>query len=234
MSGENKGPEILFQRESLYQGWDEYYNTEDKADAAWGDQPPPFLGPAVAEYARPGRSFVDFGAGDGRNSLPLARIGGHLTLVDIAPGGLRRAGEQFEAEGLSPTPTLVVASLESLPLADGQFDLGVCIDALPQVHRPRLALEEMARVLKPGGLLLVNLFTPDDCAFGEGEMVGPRSYLYKNTLFNFYDERDVEPLIRGLFEVVRCERARWQDPPHVPFRPYPHTHNALVYALRVL
>jgi hypothetical protein len=83
-------------------------------------------------------------------------------------------------------------------------------------------------------VLSVNVFTPRDCAFGEGEQLTARSSLYKNTLFNFFEDDEFRPLLQGLFEVVECRPVRWDDPPHVPFRPYPHTHDALVYVLKKL
>jgi ubiquinone/menaquinone biosynthesis C-methylase UbiE len=152
-------------------------------------------------------------------------------MVDISAGGLDRARTRANALQLRPLPTLVQADLESLPLAGSQFDFALCVDALPQVHRPRLALQEIARTLVPGGLFVTNVFTPADCAFGEGERLTARSFLYKNTLFNFFEDNEFRPLLDGLFDVRNCQRVSWVDPPHIPFRPYEHTHDALVYVL---
>jgi SAM-dependent methyltransferase len=220
---------LLSNRESFYKGWDDYYGEE--GDAAWGDRPPPFLQAALAGRLTQAQSIADFGAGDGRNGLDLAREGHQVTLVDCSAAGLRRVARRARRLELRPLPALVVANLERLPLVSAQFDLALCIDALPQVQRPRAALKEMARTLVPGGVLIVNVFTPRDCAFGEGEQLSARSFLYKNTLFNFFEDDEFRPLLGGLFEVVECRPVRWDDPPHIPFRPYPHTHDALVYVL---
>ena len=230
MSHDLNSVTLLSNRESFYKGWDDYYAEE--GDAAWGDRPPPFVQAALAGRLTEVQSVADFGAGDARNSLGLAREGHHVTLVDCSAAGLQRVARRARRLELRPLPTLVVASMEELPLASEQFDLALCIDALPQVQRPRAALEEMARTLVPGGVLIVNVFTPRDCAFGEGEQISARSFLYKNTLFNFFEDDEFRPLLQGLFEVVECRPVRWDDPPHVPFRPYPHTHDALVYVLK--
>src|SRR5262245_41971121 len=230
MSQDLNSVTLVSNRESFYKGWDDYYAEE--GDAAWGDSPPPFLQEALAGRLTEVQSVADFGAGDARNSLGLAREGHHVTLVDCSAAGLLRVARRARRLELRPLPTLVVANLEQLPLASDQFDLALCIDALPQVQRPRAALQEIARTLVPGGVLIVNVFTPRDCAFGEGEQISARSFLYKNTLFNFFEDDEFRPLLQGLFEVVQCRPVRWDDPPHVPFRPYPHTHDALVSVLK--
>ena len=133
---------LLTDRESFYDGWDDYY--KEQGDAAWGDNPPPFLAEHLGGLLKPGQSLVDFGAGDARNSLGLVGDGRSLTLVDISAPGLERASNRVRGMGLRPMPTLVVAGLEDLPLAQNQFDVALCIDALPQVQRPRSAWQEMA------------------------------------------------------------------------------------------
>lgn len=227
------GPEVLFGREPVYQGWDDYYR-EEGTDAAWGEESPTYVASALAPHLKGVLSIADFGSGDGRNSVALAKAGHRLTLVDISPTGLRRATQRFKALAPLSLATMVLGSLEDLPLGAEQFSLGLCIDALPQVRRPRLALEEMHRTLNIDGVLVLNVFTTADCAFGEGEQVGPRSFLYKNTLFNFFGDEDFRPLLKGLFDVVELRHVSWEDPPHIPFRPYPHTHDGLVYTLKKL
>ena len=230
MSQDRNSVTLLSNRESFYKGWDDYYAEE--GDAAWGDSPPPFVQAALAGRLTEVQSVADFGAGDARNSLGLAREGHHVTLVDCSAAGLLRVARRARRLELRPLPTLVVANLEQLPLASDQFDLALCIDALPQVQRPRAALQEMARTFVAGGVLIVNVFTPRDCAFGEGEQISARSFLYKNTLFNFFEDDEFRPLLQGLFEVVEARPARRGDPPHAPSRPNPHTHDALVYVLK--
>lgn len=229
MNKEQNEQTVLF-TEPEYTGWDDCYRrtTEDKA---WGEQITPYLPPLFEAHLGKALSVADFGSGDGRNSALLVEGGRRVTLVDVSPTGLELAAKRFTSRGIKALPTLVRANLEGLPLAASQFDAAICIDAFPQVRRPRQALEEMGRTLTDGGILILNVFTPKDCAFGEGEQVGPRSFLYKNTLFNFYEDQDFRPLVRNLFDVLACMPVRWEDPPHIPFRPYPHTHDGLAYVL---
>ena len=53
-------------------------------------------------------------------------------------------------------PTLLRASLPTLPFADESFDLVTCFLVMPHVPDDRTALTELARVLKPGGTLAIS------------------------------------------------------------------------------
>jgi len=213
-----------------YPGWEEYYS-QSKGKSAWGEEPPPFLAEHIIPHL-PARSRVaDLGSGDGRNSLPLVKAGLRVTSVDISSTALDKIAERFASCG-SAAPTTVLGDLERLPFGPRQFDAAICIDALPQVLRPRRALEEIHRVLIPGGVFGLNVFTPEDCAFGEGRQEGPKAFVYKDALFRFFDHEDFFPLIEGLFDIIEHHHVSWIDPPHVPFRPYEHRHDALVYILK--
>lgn len=211
-------------------GWEEYYS-QSKGKSAWGEAPPPFLEKIIIPRLPAKVRVADFGSGDGRNSLPLVEAGQRVTCVDISSSALDKIAERFAQFGPS-APGTVLGNLEQLPLGSRQFDAAICIDALPQVRNPRRALEEIHRVLIPGGLFGLNVFTPKDCAFGEGTQESSKAFIYKETLFRFFDHEDFLPLIDGLFEIVEHQQVSWVDPPHVPFRPHEHTHDALVYILK--
>jgi len=59
-----------------------------------------------------------------------------------------------------PEPGLSVAATgERLPLASKAIDIAICFNALDHMQDPRAALEELARVLRPGGTLMLNVHT---------------------------------------------------------------------------
>jgi len=108
---------------------------------------------------------LDVGCGTGRYALKLARRGAYVTALDQSPEMLAVARRAAQQEGLSIDFRL--ASLdEGLPLEANQFDLVVC--ALMLCHVPDLshALQEFARVLRPGGSLLITDFHPDSVSYG--------------------------------------------------------------------
>jgi ubiquinone/menaquinone biosynthesis C-methylase UbiE len=55
----------------------------------------------------------------------------------------------------SPGANLQLANVEALPFADASFDIVLCIEVLRYLPEPRRCLEEIARVLSPGGVCLV-------------------------------------------------------------------------------
>ena len=58
--------------------------------------------------------------------------------------------------------TTLVARAEQLPIPDDSFDLVVCVHALHHIDRPVRAIDEMARVLVPGGRLVLEDFIADE------------------------------------------------------------------------
>jgi SAM-dependent methyltransferase len=104
----------------------------------------------------PCRSFLDAGCGDGRYfgvfaaRPPTERVAG----CDIAERILETARATAARAGL--TPELVRANVESLPFEDGAFDLVLCTQVLEHVVDPSAVLRELARVLEPGGTLLLS------------------------------------------------------------------------------
>ncbi|MGI8478248.1 MAG: class I SAM-dependent methyltransferase [Gaiellaceae bacterium] len=105
----------------------------------------------------PAESFLDAGCGDGRYLAALATLGPlpkRIVGVDIAGSTLDTAFRATAAAGVEPE--LVRANLERLPLGDAEFDLVVSIQVLEHLLDPAAGLRELARVLKPGGTLLLS------------------------------------------------------------------------------
>jgi SAM-dependent methyltransferase len=104
----------------------------------------------------PCRSFLDAGCGDGRylaalaGRAPTERIAG----CDIAERILETARATAAQAGV--TPELARANVESLPFGDGVFDLVLCTQVLEHVVDAQAVLRELARVLEPGGTLLLS------------------------------------------------------------------------------
>lgn len=71
---------------------------------------------------------------------------------------LEDRARSYVALDLQRTPLVgVVGQAESIPFAGGRFDLVCCAQVLQYVPRPEIAVNEMHRVLKPGGRLLMSV-----------------------------------------------------------------------------
>jgi SAM-dependent methyltransferase len=94
--------------------------------------------------------ILDAGCGSGRNMVLLAARGA-VSGIELAEPSLQAA----RARNVGP---VVPGSLdEPLPFGDGAFDLAVALDVLEHVADDEGALRELARVLAPGGRLLVTV-----------------------------------------------------------------------------
>lgn len=92
-----------------------------------------------------GEPILDAGCGTGLNleTLPAGSTG-----LDINPRNLALVRQRL------PHQTAVEGDLEAMPFADASFATVVCTEVLEHVPHPELALREIRRVLKPGGVLI--------------------------------------------------------------------------------
>jgi SAM-dependent methyltransferase len=120
-----------------------------------------------------GQLALDAGCRDAAAAVALARrYGCRVVGVDLVgawlPGGLAEAA----AAGLGGRVDLVQGDLEALPVADGACDLVWCRDVLSCLPDCRRGLRECARVLRPGGgMVLYAVFATDRLAPGDRALV---------------------------------------------------------------
>jgi sarcosine/dimethylglycine N-methyltransferase len=111
------------------------------------------------EFARLGVGadsiVLDAGARDAVHAVELVhRLGCRVIAIDPVPLHATRARERVEAARLESRIDVVQAGIESLPLADASIDFVWCRDVLNHVCLEP-GLRELARVLRPGGSVLV-------------------------------------------------------------------------------
>lgn len=212
----------------ITRGWDVAY--EDNPGAAlWSEEPMLIVTEIAARARRLGaRVGVDLGCGDGRNLKALRGLGLDLVGLDVSPTALARADELLRAaDGGAP---LILGDVTALPFVDGTLDLVTALDVAGQVPDPAPLIAEARRTLRPGGLFVANFFALEDDTYGEGEALGPHTFLYRETLFRYFERAEVRSLFTSVWD-LEIEEVSWVDPPHGSFRPYSHRHvNHVVYA----
>lgn len=105
-----------------------------------------------------GARVLDIACGTGAATLPLARRGVTTTGLDMVPKHLAEAEAAAEREGLSIRFDEGFA--EDLPYPDRAFDVVISMFGAMFSQEPDRVVAEMARVLKPGGLLAMANWTP--------------------------------------------------------------------------
>lgn len=112
--------------------------------------------------ARPGFQVLDIAGGTGDLTREFSRqVGpeGRVTLADINASMLKVGRDRLLDKGYSGNINFVQANAESLPFPSNHFDLITIAFGLRNVTYKDKALADMARVLKPGGRLLVLEFS---------------------------------------------------------------------------
>ena len=110
----------------------------------------------------PGGRVLDIGCGAGRNALPLARLGWNVVGTDLSWPMLRAAANRTHEHRLDDRLHVILAPMERIPARDRSFDL-VIAHGIWNLARSaaqfRRALDEAARVAKPGAGLFVFTFS---------------------------------------------------------------------------
>jgi ubiquinone/menaquinone biosynthesis C-methylase UbiE len=106
--------------------------------------------------------LLDIGCGAGRNAVPLARLGWNVMGTDLSLPMLSAAASRTDEQGLDGRLHVVLAPMERIPARDRSFDL-VIAHGIWNLARSaaqfRQALDEAARVAKPGAGLFVFTFS---------------------------------------------------------------------------
>jgi SAM-dependent methyltransferase len=105
---------------------------------------------------RPGMRFLDVAAGSGALSIPAARIGARVLATDQSPVMLERLRARAAAEGLDLETRIMDG--HALELADDSFELaGSQFGVMLFPDMPK-GIAEMARAVRPGGRVLMNVY----------------------------------------------------------------------------
>ena len=103
----------------------------------------------VAERVRPGGDVLEVAAGPGYLALELAKRGYAVTALDISRTFVRIARENAAKSGV--TVDVRHGNSSAMPFPDASFDFVVCMAAFKNFTDPIGAINEMHRVLRPGG-----------------------------------------------------------------------------------
>jgi cyclopropane fatty-acyl-phospholipid synthase-like methyltransferase len=145
--------------------WDERFA---QPEPVYGDEPNDYLR-ANAHRLSAGMSVLVPGDGYGRNGIWLARQGLRVHTLDLSAVGVARARNTARASGLEMT--IEHADLSTWLWPKCEFDAVVSVFLhLPPDHRQNIHAS-MLRALKPGGIAILEAFTPAQLQYSSG---GPK------------------------------------------------------------
>jgi SAM-dependent methyltransferase len=159
-----------------------------------------------------GQLVLEAGCRDATHAIALARRYGCQVLgVDLVAAWLPKGGADAAAAGLDAPVALVQGDLEALPVAGGSCDLVWCRDVLSCVGDAGRMLQECARVLRPGGgMVLYAVFATDQLPSGDRALLVDG---LGNQPASMHQPTVEAAIAAAGFEVVRRERiaSEWSE-----------------------
>lgn len=174
-----------------------------------------------------GSSILDVGCGIGRHVTYLGGRGFKMAGMDVSPTGVKTSQEVCAERGITFDGR--IADMTALPWADATFDAVLSTSTISHHRRENIfkTITEVRRVLKPGGLFLVDFLHKDtgsyqrvrsQAAAGEIAEVEPDTFVDQSPEpdadddaflpHHYSDESEVRDLLRD-FEIVKL----WADVP---------------------
>jgi SAM-dependent methyltransferase len=149
-------------------------------------------------FAR-GREVLEVGCGTGLILARVAEQAARAEGVDLSPGMLELAKQR----GLS----VKEASATALPYPDAAFDLVYSFKVLAHIPEIEKALAEMARVCRPGGHVLAELYNPWSLRFVAKKLAGPGKISDGRSEADVFTRWDAPPKLERLLppELERVE-----------------------------
>jgi len=128
---------------------------------------------AITQLVEPGLRVADVGTGTGILALELAALGLDVIGIDRSEAMLETARSKWEAAGSRRGPGSAVfktGDAHELPLEDACVDAALAHMVLHSLEEPARAIEEMARVVRPGGQVILVDFVAHEHRWMEHEL----------------------------------------------------------------
>ncbi len=138
------------------QRWEEVYQREDLFSLIHQHRQARALDWIDGLRLPAGSQVLEVGPGAGFMTVELAGRGFNVQAADSTPRMVEIARRRVAAAGASSRVRLLVADAHDLAFAEGTFALVVGLGVIPWVRSAPVAISEMARVLRPGGHLVLS------------------------------------------------------------------------------
>lgn len=142
-------------KESVIEVWDRFWSNKQELSKVYPSSPSVLY--AIMRNFRPqGMNIMEVGAGSGRDSVTLARLGAEVTVLDYSEKSLEIIQRQKQEHNLDNLH-LVQGDALYAPFADNTFDMVFHQGLLEHFRDPYPLLVENRRILKAGGYCLCDV-----------------------------------------------------------------------------
>jgi ubiquinone/menaquinone biosynthesis C-methylase UbiE len=166
--------------------WNARYATDEYI---FGKAPNAFLA-SQAELIQPGMRALAIADGEGRNGVWLAEQGATVHAIDVSPFALNKARGLAAERGV--TLEIEQADVLQWNWPDAAYDLvaAIFIQFAPPPERDRI-IAGIRRTLKPGGVLILQGYTPNQIGFGTGGPSDPANMYTADLLRDWFGDWDI-------------------------------------------
>jgi 2-polyprenyl-3-methyl-5-hydroxy-6-metoxy-1,4-benzoquinol methylase len=165
---------------------------------------------------KPNDTVLDAGCGLGRHLRHLARIPKlNIYGIDKNTWALRETGKSMEAmpDALSKEYLVSIADINKLPFSDASFDCIICSEVLEHIPDHKKAIQELDRILKPQGTLVVSVpryFAERICWF-----ISHDYYSEEGGHVRIYKKKQLYRMLTG--QGFKCWKINYKHALHSPY-----------------
>lgn len=194
-----------YNRDTEY--WNKYYENNSAPVA------PSLFAKRVAEELQTGKTLLELGCGNGRDSLFFYRQGLNVTAVDASDSTINQLKHQYIEDNICFICDDFVCSSA---IFSGQFDYCYSRFSLHAINEKQETevLNNVFRVLKDGGKFFIEVRSVNDELYGKGEKVGEDSYLYEGHYRRFVHKELLEQKLKESGFIIKYSEE------NVDFAPY--------------
>ena len=135
--------------------WKDIYGSGGVFAAIYRDRHAAALNWVDSLALAPGSRVLEVGCGAGFLSIALAQRGLRVHAIDPVETMVEQARRHAAEAGVADSLCLDVGDVYALGFEDESFDLVIALGVIPWLEQPELAIQEMARVTRPGGYIIL-------------------------------------------------------------------------------